>query len=410
MARAVLLLGAESETAEHLVLAAEALDVGVHVAVHRGLYRTYAGALRRRLADVVFSDFRTPMDALDQLSEHCAREGIGGVAAGGVFLSPLAASLADRLGLPGNTPGPAPAGRDKWLMAQAFRERGVPHPRTLAITAFDDAVPSVGAAGLDYPVIVKPAESSASVGVSLVDSPDHLAGAIRVAQRRRELRYGAPLDGTVLVQQYLRGIACSVVTVAHRGTYEHLAILRKYTAGGRGREGTGHTVPADIDPRSEGPVLAAVERGLAALGLNDGVAQSDLVLTAAGPKLITVDVGPPDVPTMQVIEHASGVDVAAVYLQTVLGERPDTGPRRTGAAAIRFITTVRHGVFRGLDGLAGSPHVALVRSYVEPGELIGNAHAQFTRLGHVIVQAPSPAQADLRADEAIACISSRVEP
>lgn len=411
MVRTVLLLGAESEVAEHLAQAAEELDIRLHVATHRTLYRDYGDALRHRLAGIVFTDFRIPLHALEQLTEHCVQGRIGGVGVSWKFLSPLGALLAARLGLPGHEPAIAPATRNKWLMAEAFHKRGVPHPRTLAVTTLDSGIPSGSAAGLGYPVVVKPAESAGSMGVIPVDSPDDLAGMVRMAQRRRKnLPYGAPVDTTVLIQQHVEGMSCGVVTAVHQGEYTHLAIMRNYTTAGRFREDTGHTMPAGFGLRTEALILSTVESGLTALGLRDGVAHSDLKVTEAGPKVIAVDVGPPDVPTMQAIELATGVNTAAVYLQTVLGERPSTRPRRTDAAAIRFISTVRHGVFRGLDGLAQSPHVALVRSYVQPGDLIGSAHRKYTRLGHVIVQAPSPDLADQRADAAIAGISSRVEP
>ncbi|WP_406310086.1 ATP-grasp domain-containing protein [Streptomyces sp. NBC_00623] len=410
MARAVLLLGAEGAAAEQLVGAAQTLEIHLHIATHRELYRSCPDELRKQLAGTVFTDFRSTAYAVDQLAEYCAQEGIGGVAVGRETLSPVAAALTDRLGLPGHDPAMAESARGKWQMAQTLRARGVPGPRTLAVVSPEAAEERLRSAGLHYPVVVRPAGGSGSIGLTLVETPDELPGAVRRALKWREdITYGIHFDAVAVIQEHLEGAEYSVETVLHRGGCTHLAIVRRISAGGRNGEELGRTLPADVDELTRITILATVERGLAALGLRDGIAHSHLKMTAEGPRLIEVGAGPPDGPVMEMIEHATGVSEAAAYLQAVLGEPPDTRPTRSGAVAIRFINTPRHGVFRGLSGLAASPHVIAVRSYAEPGDLVGSTHSKYTRLGHVIVLATGPDQADARADEAIAGISSCIE-
>ncbi|MCS0634258.1 hypothetical protein NX801_00965 [Streptomyces sp. LP05-1] len=172
---------------------------------------------------------------------------------------------------------------------------------------------------------------------------------------------------------------------------------------------TGRTVPAGVEAYTEAAILAAVSLGLEVLGLRDGIAHTNLAFTSEGSKLIQVGAGPPDGATMEMIEHATGVNVARTYLQATLGQPPDIRPARREAAAVRFISTVHHGVFHELTGLSVSPHVIAVRSCAEPGELVGDTYVTHTRLGHLIVVAATPPQADAYADRAVEGISSHVE-
>ncbi len=88
------------------------------------------------------------------------------------FLTPLVARLAADLGLPGNDASRALSCRNKRIMARAFAEHARPGPRTLTPRTVDEAHRSVRAAGLAYPLVVKPAEQSGSWGVAVVHSDE----------------------------------------------------------------------------------------------------------------------------------------------------------------------------------------------------------------------------------------------
>lgn len=406
MTRAVLLFGAESNAAEDVVDAARALGVSVHIATHPEVYERYADALKAKFAGTAFTDFRAPQAALDDLALYCTTEGISGVLVGWEFLSPLATRLAARLGLPGHDVSRADAVRNKRRMADLFREHSVPSPWCVAAASAEAAAAEIEAGGLAFPLVVKPAENAGSVGVAVIDSLDDLPEAFKLAQQwTREFPYGIALDTTVLIQEYLHGPEFSIETVAFEGAFGHLAITQKFTTGGGICEETGHTVPAEVDPTTRAAILNVVEQGLAALGVRNGVAHTELKVTPRGPRIIEIGARPPGGHIMKVVEHATGVSEARNYVQAALGERPDTRPTRTGAAAIRFLSTARHGVFSGLSGAYPTEGVVALRSYAEAGDRIGNDYEKFTRIGHVIVRAGSPARANRLADDAVAGIS-----
>src|SRR5204863_6270549 len=101
--------------------------------------------------------------------------------------------------------------------------------------------------------------------------------------------------------------------------------------------------------------------------------------------------------------------LADIIVACALGEKPNARPRLTGtAAAIRFITGPA-----GIVSAVDLPEVDIeggireVRSYVKPGDETTGRSSSIDRLGHVIVTGANRAEADARADSAIARV--RVE-
>ncbi len=410
MTRGVLLFGAESSAAEDVVDAARDLGLSVHLATHAKVFDSYADVLKRKFTGTVFTDFRSPQKALEDLELYCRAQGVSGVVVGWEFLSPLATRLAARLGLPGHDVDRADAVRNKRAMAELFGKYAVPSPLSIAATSVEAAAASIRAAALAFPLVVKPAENAGSVGVAVIDSLDELPEAFeRARQWTHEFPYGIPLDTTVLVQEYLEGPEFSIESVAFEGAFDHLAITQKFTTGGGICEETGHTVPAQLDAATRVSVLDVVEQGLTALGVRNGVAHTELKVTPDGPRIIEVGARPPGGHIMKVVEHATGISEARGYVQAAVGHRPDTRPLRVGAAAIRFLSTARRGVFSGLSGAPSGEGVVAVQSYPAPGDRIGNDYERFTRIGHVIVRAGTPGLANQLADDVVAGISIDLE-
>ncbi|WP_234434104.1 ATP-grasp domain-containing protein [Streptomyces sp. NRRL F-5126] len=404
-------MGAESSAVEDLLTAAKDLDITVHLATHRDVYDRYPPELRDALAGVVFTDFRAPRAALEELVRYAEEHRIGGVVAGWEFLSLTATRLAGRLGLPGHDVAGAEAARNKWEMALAFAEHRVPSPRSLAAVSAESAAAAVKAAGWDFPLVVKPAENAGSVGVTVVGSFAELPAAFAAARAwTAEFPYGIPLDTSVLVQEYLHGPEFSVESVVADGHAVHLAVTRKLTTGGDIREELGHTVPAELDAGLRERILDTAERALSALGLRNGVAHTELKATPDGPRVIEVGARPPGGHIVKVVEQALGVSETRAYLQVAVGLAPDVTPSRHEGAAIRFLTTEDCGTFAGLTGPADRPGVAAVQAYMAPGDPVDHAHERHSRVGHVLVRATSAADADRIAEEVAADVAIRVEP
>ncbi|MFF2079066.1 acetyl-CoA carboxylase biotin carboxylase subunit family protein [Kitasatospora sp. NPDC058162] len=101
----------------------------------------------------------------------------------------LAAVLREELGVPGQTPADLAPFRDKLVMAQRLAAAGVAVPAT--VHAVDHQVVRSFAEEHGWPVLLKPARGTSSIGVTRLDSADDLAAFV------------FPPDEFLLVQPYL---------------------------------------------------------------------------------------------------------------------------------------------------------------------------------------------------------------
>ncbi|WP_310715856.1 ATP-grasp domain-containing protein [Streptomyces lydicus] len=399
----VLLLEADASAGEDLLTAAAGLGLDAYVATHEDLFGHYRPELTAKITAPVFTDFSRPETALADLTVFCRRTGIRGIVPCWEFLTPLATRLAAALGLPGHLPARADACRNKRLMAEAFAAHGVPSPRTL--TAPDHATLSrrIAAAGLRFPLVVKPAENAASIGVSVVRSADGLPDAARLARSQtHKLPHGIALDTTLLAQEHVDGAEFSVETLVTDGTVHHLTVTEKFTTEGTSRAELGHTVPAELPPAVRDSVYAAATAALTALGLRNGIAHTELKVDPDGrPQVIEVGARPPGDHIMRLVKEALGIDVARACLETVLGRRPDLTPRRRAAAAIRFLTAPEAGTLRWISALPRGEHIIATSLSKMPGDEVGGPQDNMGRLGQIMLRADTATEANAAAVEAL---------
>jgi biotin carboxylase len=221
-----------------------------------------------------------------------------------------------------------------------------------------------------------------------------------------EFPHGVPLDTAVLVQEYVGGAEFSVESVVSGGRVHHLTVTQKITTQDSHRAELGHTVPAELPADVRTRVLATVTSALEALGLRDGLGHTEVKVAEDGlPRVIEVGARPPGDHIMKLVKLALGIDEALAYLSVAMGDEPDVRPTRARAAAIRFLTPPRDGVFLGLHGLPEGDHVASCEVYVEPGTRCGTARDNVGRLGHVILVADTTAEVNALADTVMAGIT-----
>ncbi|MEU9111689.1 ATP-grasp domain-containing protein [Streptomyces sp. NPDC048483] len=399
----VLLIEADVAAGEDLLTAAAELGLEAYVATHKELYLRYRPELRTKIAAPVFTDFRNPAAALDELAAFCRRTGMDAVVACWEFLSPLATRLAAELGLPGHRPELADACRNKRLMAEAFAAHGVPCPRTVVAADHPSLARRIAEAGLAYPLVVKPAENAASIGVSVVRSPEELSRAALLAQSQtHKFPHGIVLDTTLLAQEYVDGDEFSVETIVTDGEAHHLTLTEKFTAQGTSRAELGHTVPAQLPPRLSAAVRAAATEALAALGLRNGIAHTEVKVDPQGqPKIIEVGARPPGDHIMGLVKDALGIDVARAYLQATLGERPDLAPERATAAAIRFLTAPQAGTLRWISDLPQGEHIVATTLSKLPGDEVGSPDDNMGRIGQIMLRAATAAEVNTAAAAAL---------
>ncbi len=246
-----------------------------------------------------------------------------------------AAKIARALGLRNGDPATIERMRDKGQTRARLAERGVAQPRSTPVRTEHEAFEA--AARFGYPVIVKPRDLGASLGVIRVDNPEQLAASFDFTWHARGPEAAAlGVDGSVLVEECVTGEEISVDSVIQDGVLTPLFIGRKVVGYPPYAEEIGHYVHAD-DPLLTDPVITALLRDShAALGVRDGCTHTEIMLTVDGPKIIEVNgrLGGDVIPYLG--QLATGIDPGVVAASVLCGMAVDLTPTRRRVAGVRF--------------------------------------------------------------------------
>ncbi|QKW20277.1 ATP-grasp domain-containing protein [Kitasatospora sp. NA04385] len=238
---------------------------------------------------------------------------------------PVAAVNAE-LGLPGTSERTSRIIKDKALTRRALAEHGLSPVRFRAPESAEDAADFQGEVG--DRIVVKPIDGVASLHIHVATTPQEAAAAWTALQEAGYSR--------VIAEEYLDGPVVSVDSFSHQG--RHIVVgMSEYLMNDLFVEWQVATISETAWPHREA-LRAATAELLDAVGLTDGPAHSEFVLTPAGPRVLETHnrlagSGAPDL-----VRRATGVDLARMFLTVPLGidKLPETHPEPTGGAAIRF--------------------------------------------------------------------------
>lgn len=397
----ILVLEAFGNIGETLVDAIRAGGRTVVVATHRDIYdERYTDRLRAGIDVPVFVDYASPAIGAE-LIEIGRRHGAVAVVTGWEFFTALASEVAAGLGLPGNEPALGLAARNKWHMAQTLHDAGVNHAATVHAEDLEGLAQQIDGHGLEYPVVVKPAENAGSVGVSVVNDPFELSAAVKEAQAwPMEFPHDVPLDNSVLAQSYIGGREYSVESLAADGEIRHLAITEKHTTHGTFRAETGHTVPAPLDGHGRELLLEETTRALRALGFRNGAAHTEVKLWNGRPWIIESGLRPAGDHIVKLVTLATGVDYADAYIRVATGgELPPVGPARR-CAGVRFISPERAGKVVAAPAIEPSEGIVESAILVAEGDQVGGAANNISRVAYLIGAADGRRELDERLEAA----------
>ncbi|MFI8998233.1 ATP-grasp domain-containing protein [Streptomyces sp. NPDC053542] len=222
----------------------------------------------------------------------------------------LADALSARLGLPGNVIDGRRVRRDKYEMARAVRAHGLRAPDTLRTHRFDTALAWARAHGR-WPVVVKPADSAGTDNVFFCAGPVELCTAFD--HILRSVNFTGARNRTVVVQEHLSGTEYFANTVSVAGRHHIAEIWRYHKRPGRG----GAPVYDYEEPVSaREPATAALRPyllgALDALGIRNGPAHSEIMLTDEGPVLIEAGARPAGSILPDVVSRCFGTDHIAL--------------------------------------------------------------------------------------------------
>ncbi len=316
---------------------------------------------------------------------------------------PIAAAVAERLGLPGIGIETARRMTDKAAMRLRLREHGVPQPRFAVVREVEGALRELESVG--FPAVLKPVDSGGQRGVCVIATRSELAE--RLPQT---LAYSS--SNRAIVERYVDGSELNGIVVVRRGEPRLVTLSDRLRPPGRGF-GVGwiHLYPSQLGAAALAAAEAVALAAVRALGLREGIAFPQLLVTDDG-DVVVVEVAAriPAGQMADLVRLGVGVDLVDIALRQAQGEEiPDELVERRFARplAIRFLTaspgllpTGRVLAVDGLDEVRIAPGVLEAGLYIQLGETISPVEVDADRRGYIIATADDPQAALTLADHA----------
>ena len=312
----------------------------------------------------------------------------------------IAGYLTTLLGIEGNGSTVTRLLHDKLAFRTLLNAAGIGVVNALPATShavLADFVSRRGAA------VVKPTMASGSLGVRKVRS------SVQVDETWEWLHRfsGFPF----MVEELLDGIEVSVETFTASGKHTVVAITRKHI--GDGVVELGHVVPAVLSETDTASVCDLTVRVLDQVGLVEGVAHTEIIVTADGPRAVESHNRCGGDGITDLVNLVHGVDLERLSYQLALPSGPEPWVLSSnGAAAVRFLTP-EPGTVEEVDGVNEARSldgVVSVEVTAEPGQLVRQLNWSEDRCGRVIARARDSAEAERLASSAADMIRVRTSP
>jgi carnosine synthase len=324
---------------------------------------------------------------------------VDGVATFCELAVPLVSRLAERLGLPGNTPAAVDAARDKSATRKVMEAAGLPNPRSFLIEAADQ----LAAAGdhVGFPAVIKPIHGAASIGVVRVDdaaalaaayarvqkemaSATIVAGALQqgdaeaatpTAEEAADKTASAWIKTTLMLEEYLDGPEVDVDLVYADGAPVYGAVTDNWPTVEPYFNETGSNCPSTLPVETQAALVDLAVRSVAALGFDCGAFHVELKATSRGPRLIEVNCRMGGGPVRATNLLVWGVDLVEEHLLTAAGipARPPVSPvplKHIAEYSINANKTGRMAHAAFMDKWAEHPDVLYARALVAPGDRV----------------------------------------
>jgi argininosuccinate lyase len=361
--------------------------------------------------EVVVVETNEPDTLLGVALSLATRRQIDGVLTTCDYYLAATASVGTHLGLPAASPEAMQTANRKDLVRRSLSAAGLPNARFAVARGWEEALVSAGRLG--YPLVAKPVDLNAGVGVRLV--PDDAALKDAVAEIRGVVTNtrGQILQRLVLLEEVLIGPEVSVETVTVAGRTTVLAVTDKSVTGAPAFVESGHMVPAPLLSADTAAAADLAVAALDAIGLTHGVSHVEVMLTPDGPRVVEINPRQGGGHIFELVELVTGTNPLDLLVDLALGTTPEVGtvttPRRAAAAAsnaaVMFVLSPRAGTVvavEGADHLDSDPGVIrweLPTPVTARPPLDNDAY-----LGHVIAVGDTHRTARQRAEAALARI------
>lgn len=205
----------------------------------------------------------------DKILDICLSEGVQGVTS---FLIesalPYVYYISRGLGVPCNSPECEALTANKYTMREQMRKERVSIPAYMALQSREEV-------NIPFPVIVKPADSGGSRGITLIRDKQDFDKALQRALEWSPSR-------TALVEQFVEGREFSIESISYQGKHYVIQITDKVTTESPFFVELAHHQPANLNDKQWNAIKDLTIQMLNALKVEYGASHTEIKMDADG--------------------------------------------------------------------------------------------------------------------------------
>ncbi len=268
----------------------------------------------------------------------------------------LAASAAERLGLPHNPPEAARLSRRKDLARAQLALAGCPVPVHCLIDLNRSLQKQL--AELPWPCVIKPLHLSASRGVIRADKP---AEFFTACERIKNIisDSGDEFERThLLVEDYIDGVEVAYEGYLHNGVLTTLALFDKPDPlQGPYFEETIYVTPSQLDIATQAGIKRRVAQACAAYELSTGPVHAELRINAQDAWLLEVASRTIGGDCARTLDQGTDFNLEELTISLATGKPVNTQPPEE-ARGVMMIPIKNAGILRRVEGISAARKVA----------------------------------------------------
>ena len=332
--------------------------------------------------------------------EYARNEKIDGVLTAATDFGVLSAAyVARQMGLPGLKYEVAQLIKNKYRVRKCLYERRVDDTEQAYEVDEGTDIPAL-ARQLKYPVMVKPCDGSGSRGASRADRPEDLRQACVYAMNGSITRRAE-------IETFITGREYGAESIVVNGQIHVLAIMKKWMTEPPYYAELGHAVPCGLPEETERKARDCVRNAIAALGIDFGSVNMDMLITPDG-KVYIVDIGARMGGNMIgpcVIPYGTGIDYVGAMIRNAVADPVDLSAGPHEAVATRLLA-FDEGVVKRLpdmDAISARYGVEIYHHMAE-GMHVNEYHTNLDGCGYVVAKGATAESAEARAKQALEAV------
>lgn len=247
----------------------------------------------------------------------------------------------------------------------------------------------------DYPLVIKPINGRASQGVQVLDSSRDIPELI---------------TSDYLVEKKLTGIEISVESYSREGQFDLAVVTEKFKSG---VVECGHVMPPiSLTKQTCKQVVSFVEQTLQALGQDMGLGHTEAFIDDTDIAVVETHLRGGGDRILDLVTLTTGYELSELLVADKLGKTYKASTSKHPAAAVWFLLPEKAGVLESIGNFELAremPGVYDISLLKKNGDTIGLLQSSYDRLALVVAYGDNPQQALLRAQQASAKLSIKLQ-